>query len=160
MWHGAGWTFIFWGFLHGAALVIHRIYKNMGYSMNSILAWFITFNFINIAWVFFRAKEWDDAIKVLRGMFGFDGVMNDYAYSVFLQTHRFSPSKVFSTIGGGQYTLNAIIIAFILTLYFKNSNEKLKDFKLNKYNMLFFSITFAVSVLYLNRLGDFLYFNF
>ncbi|MDH4945508.1 MBOAT family protein, partial [Sulfurimonas sp. C5] len=65
LWHGAGWTFVFWGFLHGAALVIHRIWKTLGFTMNSILAWFITFNFINIAWVFFRAKEWDDAIKVL-----------------------------------------------------------------------------------------------
>ena len=33
-----------------------------------MIAWFITFNFINIAWVFFRAKEWDDAIKLLKGM--------------------------------------------------------------------------------------------
>ncbi len=73
LWHGAGWTFIFWGFLHGTALVAHRIWKKLGFTMNSILAWVITFNFINISWVFFRAKEWDDALKVISGMFGLSG---------------------------------------------------------------------------------------
>ena len=45
LWHGAGWTFVFWGFLHGMALVVHRGWKALGFTMNSILAWFITFNF-------------------------------------------------------------------------------------------------------------------
>ncbi|MDX4070079.1 MBOAT family O-acyltransferase, partial [Aliarcobacter skirrowii] len=75
LWHGAGWTFVFWGFLHGLALVIHRAWTNLGFKMNTILAWFITFNFVNIAWIFFRAKEWDDAIKVLSSMFSLDNVV-------------------------------------------------------------------------------------
>ena len=55
IWHGAGWTFVFWGLLHGIALVIQRAWNQLGFKMNTILAWFITFNFVNIAWVFFRA---------------------------------------------------------------------------------------------------------
>ena len=74
IWHGAGWTFVFWGFLHGIALVIQRAWSQLGFKMNTVLAWFITFNFVNIAWVFFRAKEWDDALKVLSGMMGVNGV--------------------------------------------------------------------------------------
>ena len=69
IWHGAGWTFVFWGFLHGVALVIQKIWSELGFRLNKFVAWFITFNFVNIAWVFFRAKEWDDALKVLKGMF-------------------------------------------------------------------------------------------
>ena len=69
IWHGAGWTFVFWGFLHGVALVINHLWKSIGLKMPMLLAWFITFNFVNIAWVFFRAKEWSDALKVLRAMF-------------------------------------------------------------------------------------------
>lgn len=56
IWHGAGWTFIFWGFLHGLALMIHRFWHNLGFRMNKVLAWFITFNFVNIAWVFLELK--------------------------------------------------------------------------------------------------------
>ena len=63
LWHGAGWTFVFWGFLHGFALVIHRAWSKLGFKLWTWLAWLITFNFINIAWVFFRAKEWGDAVK-------------------------------------------------------------------------------------------------
>ncbi len=69
IWHGAGWTFAFWGTLHGIALVMHRVWKELGFRMPKLLAWFITFHFINIAWVFFRAKDFKDALKVLKAMF-------------------------------------------------------------------------------------------
>ena len=75
LWHGAGWTFICWGFLHGAALVIQRAWETMGLRINKLLAWFITFNFLNITWVFFRAREWSDAKKVLFGMAGANGII-------------------------------------------------------------------------------------
>lgn len=53
IWHGAGWTFVIWGVLHGMALVILDIWKKFGFKMNIILAWLITFNFLNITRVFF-----------------------------------------------------------------------------------------------------------
>ncbi|OHD94969.1 MAG: acetyltransferase, partial [Sulfuricurvum sp. RIFOXYD2_FULL_44_160] len=65
LWHGASWMFIIWGALHGTAIVLHRAWQQMGLKMNSILAWFITFNFINITWIFFRAKDWDAAKNIL-----------------------------------------------------------------------------------------------
>ncbi|NOR57944.1 MAG: MBOAT family protein, partial [Sulfurimonas sp.] len=49
IWHGAGWTFVFWGFLHGMALVVNRIWQKLNFTMPKVLAWFITFNFVNIA---------------------------------------------------------------------------------------------------------------
>ncbi len=55
LWHGAGWTFVFWGFLHGLGLVVYRIWRKLDVQLHFLLAWFITFNFINISWVFFRA---------------------------------------------------------------------------------------------------------
>ncbi len=68
-WHGAAWSFIFWGTLHGMALIVFRFWSKLGFKLWSWLAWLITFNFINVTWVFFRAEKWDDAIKVLDGMF-------------------------------------------------------------------------------------------
>ena len=75
LWHGAGWTFVFWGFLHGAALVVNRWWQKQGWHMHKFLAWFLTFNFVNIAWVFFRAASFADAFKVLQAMFGFSGII-------------------------------------------------------------------------------------
>jgi alginate O-acetyltransferase complex protein AlgI len=60
--------FVIWGAMHGMALVVHRFWRRMGYSMPTPLAWVTTFLFVNGAWVFFRAKTMEDALRVLRGM--------------------------------------------------------------------------------------------
>jgi alginate O-acetyltransferase complex protein AlgI len=75
LWHGAGWTFVFWGLLHGLALIVQKLWEGIGFKLWTWLAWLITFNFVNIAWVFFRAKDWSDAIKVLGSMFSLDNVV-------------------------------------------------------------------------------------
>jgi len=68
LWHGASWMFVTWGALHGAALVLHRAWKRCRFKMPGALAWLLTFGFVNVAWVFFRARTMDDALRVLRGM--------------------------------------------------------------------------------------------
>ena len=89
LWHGAGWTFIIWGLLHGIALAIHRLWQSLGFRMNKILAWFITFNFINITWIFFRAKDFESAIKVLGSMFSLDNVVLSKKL-IFVDKHKVS----------------------------------------------------------------------
>jgi alginate O-acetyltransferase complex protein AlgI len=70
LWHGASWMFVIWGGLHGLAMVVHRLWMQLGFRMNPLLAWFVTFNFINLSWVFFRAENMDSAMRILRGMAG------------------------------------------------------------------------------------------
>ncbi|MBP7227134.1 MAG: MBOAT family protein [Aliarcobacter sp.] len=145
LWHGAGWTFIFWGFLHGMALVIHRAWSNLGFKMWTWLAWLITFNFVNVAWVFFRAKEWDDAVRVLGAMFSLDNVV--IALSL-------------ENISGDLFTILWIIAGFILVLFFKNTVEKAKELKIN-YKTLFFTLfCLLAALLSVNKVSEFLYFNF
>ena len=145
LWHGAGWTFVFWGFLHGMALVIHRAWSNLGFKMWTWLAWLITFNFVNIAWVFFRAKEWDDAVRVLGAMFSLDNVV--IALSL-------------KNISGDLFTILWIIAGFILVLFFKNTVEKAKELRIN-YKTLFFTLfCLLAALLSVNKVSEFLYFNF
>jgi D-alanyl-lipoteichoic acid acyltransferase DltB (MBOAT superfamily) len=68
LWHGASGMFVAWGGLHGAALVLHRGWKAGGRPMPRPLAWVLTFAFVDVAWVFFRAHAWPDAMRMLRGM--------------------------------------------------------------------------------------------
>jgi len=75
-WHGASWMFIIWGALHGIALVIHRAWSGLGLRMPKALAWLLTFGFINITWIFFRAKTLDDALRIIRGMVDIDSALN------------------------------------------------------------------------------------
>lgn len=69
IWHGAGWTFIIWGALHGSAMLIHRLWTQLATPMPNWLGWFLTFNFVNITWVFFRAPDFDSAMTMLMAMF-------------------------------------------------------------------------------------------
>ncbi|WP_457746217.1 MBOAT family O-acyltransferase [Sulfurimonas sp.] len=164
IWHGADWTFVFWGFMHGLALAIHRFWNNLGFTMNKYLAWFITFNFINIAWVFFRAKEFSDAFKILSGMLGMSGIVLTKKYENFLgflSSYDFiSFGTVTEHITGGSKSLNYILIAFFIILLLNNSNQYQKSFKATGKVMLFTLFIFIQSFLKLGDESEFLYFNF
>lgn len=73
LWHGAGWTFVLWGFLHGAALCIQRLFQKTGLGLPRPLAWLVTFAFVNAAWVFFRAPDINSAWQVIAAMAGAHG---------------------------------------------------------------------------------------
>ena len=73
LWHGAAWTFIVWGGLHGVYLILERLQKQ--YLPFRITAWngmflaFVTFTCVNITWVFFRAREFETAWSMIKSMF-------------------------------------------------------------------------------------------
>jgi D-alanyl-lipoteichoic acid acyltransferase DltB (MBOAT superfamily) len=162
-WHGAGWTFLFWGFLHGIALIIHRLWSNLGFKMWTWLAWFITFNFVNVAWVFFRAKEWEDAIKVLGGMGGLSGVVVSTKFFHifhFLANYGIVFDRVTKHIGDGSKSLVWILFGIFFILYFKNTMDNSKVFTINNKTLFLTIIYFLSSVLSLNQVSEFLYFNF
>lgn len=162
-WHGAGWTFLFWGFLHGLALCIHRVWTKLGFKMWTWLAWFITFNFVNIAWIFFRAKEWEDAIKVLMGMVGLNGIVLAEKYNLifsFLTNYGITFDRVTENIGDGSKSLIWILFGIFFILFFKNSMEKSEKFKINIKTLFITLIYFLSSILSLNQISEFLYFNF
>ena len=163
LWHGAGWTFVFWGFLHGLALVIHRAWSNLGVKLWSWFAWFLTFNFLNISWVFFRAKEWDDATKVLSSMFSLDNVVLPKvleAKLIFLKNYSVDFGYFGIDIGAKLDSILWLLTAFILILLFKSSAEQLERFKLNYSTAIFTGILLLAGIISLNKVSEFLYFNF
>ena len=163
LWHGAGWTFIIWGALHGIALAIHRFWQSLGFKMNKILAWFITFNFINITWIFFRAKDFESAIKVLESMFSLDNVVFHPMFQSklgFLSQYGITFGGMFENIQASREIIVWLFFAFILVLAFKNSMEKINSFKVNKKTVLLNILLFVFGVLSLNKVSEFLYFNF
>jgi len=163
LWHGAGWTFVFWGFLHGLALMVQRFWSKLGFKLWTWLAWLITFNFVNIAWVFFRAKEWDDAVKVLGSMFNLNNVVIKEKFSNklnFLSEYNVQFEEVMKMTHDGSDVINWISYGFILILVFKNSMQKIDDFKLNYKTALFTSLIITISILSLSGESEFLYFQF
>jgi len=162
-WHGAGWTFVFWGFLHGLALIVHRLWRLLGFKLWAWVAWLLTFNFINISWIFFRAKEWDDALKILKSMFNIEHIVLPSFLEnnlLFLSEYQVSFGNFLVNIKGESATFIWLFLAFIITLYCTNSIEKLKVLKLNIQTAFFSAILFMMSIISLNKVSEFLYFNF
>lgn len=161
LWHGAGWTFVFWGFLHGLALVINRWWQRAGLKMNNILAWFLTFNFVNIAWVFFRALNLNDAVKILKAMFGFSGVILPESTLPYLG----GLSKYNISFGGFVmedvlYPAVFMTALFLLVIWLPNSMELQKRFKPGFLNAVFTAVIALTAILMLTKVSEFLYFNF
>jgi D-alanyl-lipoteichoic acid acyltransferase DltB (MBOAT superfamily) len=162
IWHGAGWTFVFWGMLHGIGLMVHRAWQRVGFRLPTLVAWFITFNFINIAWVFFRAKEWSDAIKVLSGMFGGVIVVPSQLSShlAFLSDSSMVTFGKWSEIFHREPEIVAWIIgAFGVVLILKNSME-LRDRFRPTISSLVLTLIYLLSIFILYRKSEFIYFNF
>ena len=181
IWHGAAWSFLFWGFLHGLALSIHRFWKRFQISMPKLLAWFLTFNFINITWIFFRAHTWNDAFKVLHGMFHIEQKeishfisekltilekLYQKIYNIFsteIDTNRSHTIVSFFThFRDEKYAFIYIVIAFITVLFAKNSQEIAQKFQANSYYLAINTFLFvtAIYILSFGTYSEFLYFNF
>jgi alginate O-acetyltransferase complex protein AlgI len=80
LWHGAAWTFVVWGVLHGLFLVVHRGFRAlcerrprldavMLSPPGTVFRWSLTLLCVLVGWVFFRAQTFGAAWDVLRGMF-------------------------------------------------------------------------------------------
>ncbi|HLO24486.1 MAG TPA: MBOAT family O-acyltransferase, partial [Geobacteraceae bacterium] len=162
-WHGAGWTFITWGSLHGFALVVNHIWRKRKLKMPLPLAWFITFNFVNLSFVFFRAKGWKEAMKVLKGMFGLSGFMPADAYANFGLMTVFESKfgkALLAGVGGRNETMWRVLIALLFILVLKNSNELTSGFKPTGKTFAFVVIISFYTLLNMGKVSEFLYFQF
>ena len=141
LWHGAAWTFVVWGALHGVAIVIHRCWQKLNFKLNKIITWIITFNFVNFTWIFFRAKSFEDAMKVIRGMFFGEFKIDVNYLEIFF-----------------------VVLAFLVVLLFKNSMQMAfdKKFKFTIWQIFATSFFLFISILVirLNNASAFLYFRF
>ena len=75
LWHGAAWTFVVWGAIHGAALVIERRWTarrvaagRVDQPWTPVVRWVVTFHVVCLAWVFFRAETLEQAASMLVGL--------------------------------------------------------------------------------------------
>ena len=73
LWHGAAWTFVAWGGLHGLYLIVHQLWRRLGWKLPTPLAQGLTLLAVVVAWVPFRADGMAATLGMLRGMAGLNG---------------------------------------------------------------------------------------
>lgn len=164
LWHGASWMFVIWGALHGIAIVTHRIWKDLGLRMWGLMGWFITFNFVNITWVFFRAKDFASVEKVLGGMIGANGVVlsNQMIEKLsFLKQYGVTSGTWFQATGmSTSKDLLLVIGVIFVVVVMQNSSELSNKIKINLGVGFYTAILLCIGILMIGRQSEFLYFRF
>ncbi len=140
LWHGASWLFVLWGMLHGAALTIHRIWsKYLNLTMPRTAGRILTFLFVMLAWVPFRAENWNIAKSIYRSMF----TPNDWTFP------SFTPRDMLLFAAG-----------VIIVLFFKPVCEVEKSFRPTWIRAIIATALIASSMFCFVKYSPFIYFNF
>ncbi len=74
LWHGAAWKFVFWGAMHGVGLAVHKacqpiLKKIPDNAVTIFISWLLTFIYVSLLWVFFRAANFSDSILIIKNIF-------------------------------------------------------------------------------------------
>jgi len=154
LWHGASWTFVLWGALHGLYLVINHAWRALvplqdGHSnVSNSVGWLITFPCICFAWVLFRSERLASAANIFQGMLGMNGIGPE---------------------GADRSFFILLALSFFITLGVKNCAElfSYSPYKFTAVSWkpdLKWAITitaiFAICVLKIGKVSPFLYFQF
>ena len=174
IWHGAGWGFLIWGILHGAAYMVHRVWQGLNLKMGRFLAIFLTFNFVNVTWLFFRARTLGDAGRVLKGMIGLNGIgIGDFwnpffsfivsAMSLLQENEQFRGlGDLLGYLQGAADKVFVLCLCLLICLFAKNSNERVKEFSPSWRTALIlgFATVCAVLAIRIDVPAKFIYFDF
>jgi alginate O-acetyltransferase complex protein AlgI len=68
LWHGASWSFVAWGLLHGLALGIHVLWRKLGLQLPKPVGWLLLFIFLVFTWVIFRAEDMSTGADIMLSM--------------------------------------------------------------------------------------------
>ncbi len=168
LWHGASWTFIFWGGLHGLALALTKIRDH--YTEKRLpkpLGWLLTFSFVNLAWIFFRAPDLSAAFQFLSRLFAGTWTPLPYDfYSCFMVTEAKVVNQILrlqSETLGLTATIFFLVLALLLCLMPRNALDrtlKTERFVPSALQLTTSTVLLVWSILSFTGIHTFLYFNF
>jgi alginate O-acetyltransferase complex protein AlgI len=161
LWHGAGWTFVIWGGLHGFFIVVNHLWRRLKIDMPLGLAHILTFVCVVFGWVFFRAHTVYDALEVVKAMVGCKGVL----LPVWLE-HHLTAVDGFGVRFGKLPNVSELEVFVVLSVLlvlaarFKNTQQLLEVLRPRWWIAVGMGVMGAVSLLRLNKATEFLYFQF
>ncbi|WP_053006134.1 MBOAT family O-acyltransferase [Kiloniella spongiae] len=143
LWHGAGWTFVVWGLMHGFALGLCTIWQTTNIQFPKTISWIFTLLFVMIAWILFRAPDFNVAIGMLQSL---------------IEVHQFG-------VVTGNYGASPLLLVLAAGTALIGPTSQKIALKLN-YNTPFIAAPIALAlVLIIIEVGsqthpDFIYFQF
>jgi D-alanyl-lipoteichoic acid acyltransferase DltB (MBOAT superfamily) len=191
LWHGAGWTFVVWGGLHGLYLTINHSWRALrgklglstGGRLMHILSIMLTFLAVVVAWVFFRAENFASALSILAGMAGQNGL--SLSESAWLTLHESHPDWLAGVAMNGLAPLSKvngdralilILLGLMIVWLLPNVQQMMRGFRpvldgealaetrlrwrFHPVYAWLTALAFVLSLSFLSRVRDFLYFQF
>ena len=164
IWHGANWTFILWGVLHGIFSVFDRLTEKFRKNIHPALQWMCTFLVVSILWFLFRADSINEWKIAMFHIFAFkntaisDGLINAFVLpesSFIIQTFHLS---ILNEHVRGLWMLIFYVMAFILCLGFENAYRA--KHKNNGITAVFYALLFVFTLTCIGSESVFVYFNF
>jgi alginate O-acetyltransferase complex protein AlgI len=170
LWHGASWTYVLWGGLHGIFLAINHLVRRFKKpeqlsttvrKIASFGSWALTFLCVCFAFVAFRAENLQAVQDIWQGMIALNGIV--LAVPGFL-VKKISFLTDMGLAFGGQarnFIMNITAVACMLIIVFMPDKHALiKKINNNVYGTIFISILFVLSVISMNNDIPFIYFGF
>ena len=169
LWHGAGWTYVAWGGLHGFYLCINHRWRQSGIPLPKLLGWGITFFVVICGWVLFRASTFTDAREIIQTMLGFNGivipgeaegklaVLTQFGFELrswrsLAYLPQFAQRKAMTFV---------VLMGLILgAVCLPNTQQMMEKFKPNSIWVIFMGLMTGICLICLNRVSEFIYFQF
>lgn len=163
-WHGAGWTFLAWGGLHALAQIVERLWGSGRERLPKAVRWILTFGFVNIAWVFFRAPGMAAAGQMLTAaVSGGWGLSAEYLTVGVLDSETTALTALLPPL---THAVPGIVLAALLTaalavsLWPKNAIRQMEIFRPTPWRCVGLTVLMTWCVLSFNGISKFIYSNF
>ena len=165
IWHGANWTFILWGLLHGLLNCLTRIFQKQWEKLHVVTRWFATFMAVNLLWVMFRADSIADAFSFYRELFRWSSftIDNELLYHFNLKEFVWL-GQALPLLGQivnhipGFYMWLFLFVSFFIVLNLRNNREL--EFKPTAARSLLTALLLVWSIVSFSGVSTFLYANF
>jgi alginate O-acetyltransferase complex protein AlgI len=174
LWHGASWTFVIWGGLHGIFLVMNHGWQGLvqradfgariDTPMGRALARILTMVCVIVGWVFFRAETFESAVRVLQGMISLDPVFSGKTFGVsFAELYKgyLVPPDSFT------YVVSLLGLGLLIAGFLPNTQELLKRVPLDSdptrygtIGAMTFLIFLLAAISASRGVSEFIYYNF
>jgi alginate O-acetyltransferase complex protein AlgI len=145
LWHGASWNFVFWGALHGIALIFDKAWLSLKLAhtkLMRVIGIFVTFHFVCFAWIFFRSRSFGNAWLILKRITtSFDASLlvhwfNEYqviAYLIFIgflaHWQPDSWEKYYqSALRRMPWPVKSLVIAVVIWILYQTKSAELQPF--------------------------------
>lgn len=165
IWHGANWTFILWGMIHGVLQVLNRMCKKVWDKVPKAIAWLVTFILVNFLWIMFYAPSVADGVFVWKKIVSFSDMhISPDVFSLFIMNEintvlgMLGPVGAFLNTHFQWYMIVYLVLSFVICLCCKNLHEE--EFRPTAGKAILSALLLIWAVISFSGVSVFLYFNF